>query len=102
MFGKAIISDIDKICIIYGAVHGEKEAVRTTTGWIREAYPTRKTSEYAVRMGNMFVEEDDKGRIVAAVKINREQKSTKNRVLREKETRRTFSCLQAEMWSWLE
>ena len=72
MFRKATANDIDAIAAIYGEIHTEEEAGRASTGWQRAIYPTRKTAEDAVAIGDMFVAEED-GRVVAAARINREQ-----------------------------
>ena len=72
MFRKAAIDDIDAIAAIYGEIHTEEEAGRATTGWQRAIYPTRKTAEDSVALGDMFVAEED-GRVTAAARINREQ-----------------------------
>jgi len=72
MFRKATANDIDAIAAIYAQVHTEEEAGRTTTGWQRAIYPTRKTAEDSVALGDMFVAEQD-GTVVAAARINREQ-----------------------------
>lgn len=72
MFRKATPNDIDAIAAIYSQIHTAEEAGRATTGWQRAIYPTRKTAESAVAIGDMFVAELD-GRIVAAARINREQ-----------------------------
>lgn len=72
MFRKATEADIDRIAEIYGEIHTEEEAGRTTTGWIRSVYPTRETAETAVALGDMFVEEDE-GALIACGRINREQ-----------------------------
>ena len=72
MFRKATPNDIDAIAAIYAEIHTEEEAGRTTTGWQRAIYPTRKTAEDSVALGDMFVAEED-GSIVAAARINREQ-----------------------------
>lgn len=72
MFRKATPNDIDAIAAIYGEIHTEEEAGRTTTGWQRAIYPTRKTAEDSVALGDMFVAEQD-GTVVAAARINREQ-----------------------------
>ena len=66
------MNDVDAIAAIYAAIHTEEEAGRTTTGWQRAIYPTRKTAEDSVALGDMFVAEQD-GAIVAAARINREQ-----------------------------
>lgn len=72
MFRKAAEADIDRIAEIYSEIHTEEEAGRTSTGWQRAVYPTRKTAEAAVALGDMFVEEDN-GVLVACGRINREQ-----------------------------
>jgi GNAT superfamily N-acetyltransferase len=72
MFRKANIQDIDRISEIYDEIHLEEENGNTTTGWVRDIYPTRKTAEEAILKGDMFVEEDN-GQIVATAKINQEQ-----------------------------
>ncbi len=72
MFRKATAKDIDRITEIYDEIHTEEESGRTTIGWVRTVYPTRKTAEDSVRTGDMFVEEVD-GQIVAAARINQDQ-----------------------------
>ena len=72
MFRKATAADIDRIEALYNEIHTEEEAGRTTVGWIRTVYPTRKTAEASVKAGDMFVLEID-GRVVASAKINQEQ-----------------------------
>lgn len=72
MFRKATLNDVDAIAAIYAEIHTEEEAGRTTTGWQRAIYPTRKTAEDSVALGDMFVAEQD-GSVVAAARINREQ-----------------------------
>ncbi|MCI8609150.1 MAG: GNAT family N-acetyltransferase [Firmicutes bacterium] len=72
MFRKACLKDIDRISEIYDEIHTEEEVGRTSIGWIRNVYPTRKTAEDSIHVEEMFVEEID-GQIVAAAKINQEQ-----------------------------
>ncbi|MDR7871038.1 MAG: GNAT family N-acetyltransferase [Tissierellaceae bacterium] len=72
MFRKASMQDIDRISEIYDEIHLEEENGNTTTGWVRDVYPTRKTAEDAILIGNMFVLEDNE-QIVAAAKIDQEQ-----------------------------
>lgn len=72
MFRKATSDDVTRIAEIYEELHDAEEAGETTIGWVRGVYPTRKTAENAVKIGDMFVEEID-GKIVAAARINREQ-----------------------------
>ena len=71
-FRKATMDDLEQIVQIYDGIHAEEEAGRTTTGWIREVYPTRKTAEDSIKTGDMFVEIAE-GKIVAAARINQEQ-----------------------------
>ena len=73
MFRKASENDIDRIAEIYSAVHSEEEAGRAVIGWDRAVYPVRKTAETGVQSGDLFVCENDEGRILAAARINREQ-----------------------------
>lgn len=72
MFRKAALEDLDRIAEIYDEIHTEEEAGRSSVGWIRKIYPTRKTAEDSIKKGDMFVEESE-GLIVAAAKINQEQ-----------------------------
>lgn len=69
---KATEKDIDAIAALYDLIHTEEEAGRTTIGWIRSVYPTRKTAESAIALGTMFAAEED-GKIIAAAKIDQEQ-----------------------------
>lgn len=69
---KAQKMDIDSIEKIYENIHGEEEKGLTTTGWIRNIYPTRKTAEDALERNDLFVMEDQ-GKIVAAAVINQIQ-----------------------------
>ena len=72
MFRKATAADISRVTEIYDEIHGETEAGRAVTGWVRGVYPVRRTAEDAVRQGELFVAEAE-GRIVAAAKINQVQ-----------------------------
>ncbi len=72
MIRKATLEDVAGIVRIYDEIHTEEEAGRTTTGWIRDIYPTGRTAEDAIRAGEMFVREAE-GRIVAAARINQVQ-----------------------------
>ncbi len=71
-FRKATVSDIDAIVEIYDEIHTEIEQGKASTGWIRGVYPTRKTAEDSVMLGDMFVMEIG-GKIIAAARINKEQ-----------------------------
>lgn len=72
MIRKATQNDIDRIAEIYEDIHDEIEAGRVVIGWIRGVYPTRKTAEAAVALGDMYVMEED-GIILAAARINQYQ-----------------------------
>lgn len=72
MVRKATPADLDAIAAIYDDIHTEEEAGRSTIGWIRTIYPTRKSAEDSIAKGDMFVLEVD-GAVVAAAKINQEQ-----------------------------
>ena len=72
MFRKAEEKDLDRISEIFDEIHTEEEAGRAQIGWVRSIYPTRKTAETALALGDMFVEEID-GKIVACARINQEQ-----------------------------
>lgn len=72
IFRKATESDLDAIAQIYADIHTEEEQGRTTIGWIREVYPTRKTAEASLNRGDLFVQEDD-GVVVGTAIINQQQ-----------------------------
>ncbi len=72
MIRKADAGDIEPVAGIYGRVHDEEEASRTSTGWIRSVYPVRKTAEDALVRGDLYVMEEG-GEIVASAVINRLQ-----------------------------
>lgn len=69
---EATKNDIDDIERIYENIHDEEEKGLTTTGWIRNIYPTRKTAEDALERKDLFVMEDE-GEIVAVAVINQKQ-----------------------------
>lgn len=54
---KATPEDIPAIAAIYDEIHDREAAGETTTGWLRDVYPVRKTAEDAVARGDMFVQE---------------------------------------------
>jgi ribosomal protein S18 acetylase RimI-like enzyme len=64
--------DIDSIERIYESIHDGEEKGLTTTGWIRNIYPTRKTAEDALGRNDLFVMMDE-GKIVAVAVINQIQ-----------------------------
>lgn len=73
-FRKATLDDVEAIGMIYDAIHTQEENGLTQIGWKRTVYPTRKTALEAIRdHGDMFVELDENGDIVAAGRINKDQ-----------------------------
>lgn len=73
MIRKATKSDIPAIAAIYDEIHDREEAGEVTIGWLRNIYPVRKTAEDSVERGDMFVQEDETGRIVGTGIINQAQ-----------------------------
>ena len=73
MIRKATPEDIPAIAEIYEEIHSREECGETTTGWLRDVYPVRKTAEDAVDRGDMFVQENQDGRIVGTGIINQVQ-----------------------------
>ena len=69
---KATLEDIPAIAAIYDEIHDREAAGETTTGWLRDVYPVRKTAEDAVARGDMFVQEIG-GRIIGTGIINQIQ-----------------------------
>ncbi len=57
MIRRAREEDIPAIAAIYDEIHAREAAGETTTGWLRDVYPVRKTAEDAVARGDMFVQE---------------------------------------------
>jgi len=72
MFRLANTSDLPAIAAIYDRIHTQEEAGITTTGWIREIYPTEQTAARSIENKEMYVLEDD-GKIVACGRINQMQ-----------------------------
>ncbi len=66
---KATKNDINRIEAIYENIHREEEKGKTTIGWVRGIYPTRKTAEDALARKDLFVMEDA-NKIVAVAVIN--------------------------------
>lgn len=65
-------ADVPQIVSIYDRILTQEEGGRTTTGWIRGVYPTRRTALDALNAGTLFVLERD-GEVVAAAKIDQTQ-----------------------------
>lgn len=57
IFRKASAGDLNSIAQIYADIHTEEEAGRTSVGWIRNIYPTRKTAELSLERADLFVGE---------------------------------------------
>ena len=72
VFRKATAQDIPAVEKIYEDIHTEEEAGRTSIGWIRGVYPTRKTAEASLLRGDLFVAEAD-GEVVGTAIINQQQ-----------------------------
>lgn len=70
---KATKQDIPAIVEIYEEIHDKEAAGVTTTGWLRDVYPTAETAEESVGRDDMFVQEDEQGNIVGTAIINRNQ-----------------------------
>ena len=70
---KATENDIPAIAGIYDEIHSREEAGETTTGWLRDIYPTIEDAEMAVARDDMFVQEDNQGNVVGTAIINKNQ-----------------------------
>lgn len=64
--------DISQIVEIYGRILSGEERGETTTGWIRDIYPTERTALEALEAGDLFVMAEEAA-VVAAARINRIQ-----------------------------
>lgn len=56
MIRKAIKEDIDAVSGIYSMIHTEEECGKAAIGWVRDIYPTTKTTEDSFGRGDLFVE----------------------------------------------
>lgn len=72
MFRLADENDLDRIEEIYDALHSAENQGKTTSGWVKGVYPTRKTAESAISKKEMFVLLEDE-KIIACARINQEQ-----------------------------
>ena len=68
---KATAADIDAVEAIYNKILDEEEAGRACVGWQRGVYPTRRTAEESLALGELYVL-DDHG-VKAAARINSRQ-----------------------------
>lgn len=66
---KAAKTDLCAIAEIYDAIHQEEKNGKTTTGWIEDVYPVKKTAENALENGWLFLVEE-KGIVVCSAIIN--------------------------------
>ena len=69
---KATAADTAAIVSLFDAIHTEEEAGRTTTGWLRNVYPTVKVVETGLSRDDLSVMEEE-DRLVATCRINAEQ-----------------------------
>ena len=69
IFEKASASDIPSICRIYDDIHTAEESGSIFVGWRRGIYPTDKTVLDSFNRGDLFVEKDEDGVIVASAII---------------------------------
>ena len=72
-FEKASELDIPSICHIYDDIHSAEETGLFFVGWKRGVYPTDKTVLDSFNRGDLFVEKDEEGFVVAAAIINKIQ-----------------------------
>ena len=72
MIRKAQASDLDAVAGLYGEIHDAEESGITTTGWLREIYPTAETAKLAVARRDLYVLEEN-GRILGSGIINQIQ-----------------------------
>lgn len=73
MIRRAREEDIPAVAKIYDEIIDEEAAGRAHVGWQKGIYPTEHTAREAHRLGELFVDEDEKGIITAAARINQEQ-----------------------------
>ena len=73
MIRKATREDIPAVEALYDEIHTREEAGEVTTGWIRGVYPVRETAETAVRRDDLFIQEDQDGRIIGTAILNQIQ-----------------------------
>ena len=73
LISKAQDKDLDAVAEIYSHIHDFEEAGKVEIGWDRAIYPTRNTAQDALKRGDLFVLEDDQGKVVATAIINDKQ-----------------------------
>lgn len=67
MFRKATINDIGAIAEIYDKIIARDKGGNSSTGWIKDVYPTKETALAALGRDDLFVLENDGGICGAAV-----------------------------------
>lgn len=72
MIRKGTQKDIEQIAKIYERILDREEMGNSSTGWIRNVYPTRQTAQDALEAGELFVMLVGET-LVAAAKINQLQ-----------------------------
>lgn len=73
MIRKALENEIQAVACIYDNIHDRTDSAAGKTGWIKGIYPTYDTARKAFLQDELFVLENDSGKIVAAARINQSQ-----------------------------
>ena len=60
-------NDLEKIAEIYELIHREEEKGNTSTGWVRNIYPTLETAEEAFEKGELYAAYKDEKLVGSAV-----------------------------------
>lgn len=69
-FSVATAEDFASVMRIYDDVLTECESGRMSVGWVRGIYPTKDTVNSALSAGDLYVERDANGTVVACGRIN--------------------------------
>ncbi len=69
---KATKDDFDQVLELYNKIHTEEENGRTSTGWVRNIYPSDQTICDSLSRSDLFIAETDE-KIVGAVILNQIQ-----------------------------
>ncbi len=76
MIRKALKSDIEKVAQIYDHIHDRTDNAAGKTGWIKGIYPTIDTAKNAFSADELYIMEDENGKVVAAARINQKQEES--------------------------
>lgn len=76
MIRKALKSDIEKVAEIYDRIHDRTDSAAGKTGWVKGIYPTIDTAKNAFLADELYIMEDESGKVVAAAKINQSQEES--------------------------